>query len=126
MRLDMESVQNEKSAIEKLCYEGHKNIVKVIQVSEFADKSYAFIDMELCDLNLEEYNRCTWTMIQAAHWIPPGFRELEVWNIMKQIAAGLAFIHNHRLVHRDLKLRNGTSFPNYSRLIIQSPLLTKR
>jgi serine/threonine protein kinase len=67
-----------------------------------------FIDMEVCDTDLE-----TWIQrdrgIQAAqtYECSPGFQELQVWNIVRQIADGLVFIHEQKEIHRDLKPSNG-------------------
>lgn len=97
-------------AIAKLCHEGHRNLVQVLAFGHFPDDTYAFIDMELCNLNLEDYNKSNWTRIQYAHRIPIGSLELEIWNIMMQIANGLMFIHEQHEVHRDLKPRNGLRF----------------
>ena len=38
---------------------------------------------------------------------------LNIWTIMSDITKGLAFLHEHRQIHRDLKPRNGCviSFP---------------
>jgi hypothetical protein len=105
VRVGKSAVENELRAITKLCKGGHKNIINVIGISNSLDSPYAFIDMELCDLNLEEYIKCNWTMIETAHQMAA--RELEIWNIAMQIVDGLAFIHSHREVHRDLKPRNG-------------------
>jgi serine/threonine protein kinase len=33
----------------------------------------------------------------------------QIWNIMRQITSGIAFIHSHEEVHRDLKPRNSIS-----------------
>ena len=92
--------------IKKLCRDGHKNIVKVLDYGNLSGQTYGFIDMELCDLNLEEYNKCQWIRIEATHRLPAGSLELEIWNITAQIADGLAFMHRQREVHRDLKPRN--------------------
>jgi serine/threonine protein kinase len=106
--LDASLIRNEIRAIKKLCNGTNKNIVEVFGVGEFPDSSYLFIDMELCDLNLDEYMKGNWTVIQV-HGYPPGFRETQLWNIMKQIANGISFIHITDEVHRDLKPRNGLS-----------------
>ena len=100
-------LENELRVIKKLCQHGHKNIIQVLDYGNISGQTYGFIDMELCDLNLEEFNRCQWKRIEATHRLPAGSLELETWNIMSQIADGLAFMHRQREVHRDLKPRNG-------------------
>lgn len=102
------AVKNEMRAITKLCNGEHKNIVEVFNLGEFADLSYSFIDMELCDMNLETYNKSSWMMsIVATDDSSRGFREMEMWNIMAQIASGISYIHSQGEVHRDLKPVNG-------------------
>ena len=59
--------------------------------------------MELCDVNLERY------LIEHNHLSQTPMNILHIWDIIRQIAAGVAFIHEHGKVHRDLKPRNGTS-----------------
>lgn len=108
-----DDIDNEVKAITKLCTEGsHGNIVAVLKHGWLKRSPYYFIDMELCDLNLE-------TFIYAASF--DGFeRDFEtdrktleevrlgnLWPIMRDIVRGLRFIHNHGQVHRDLKPRNG-------------------
>jgi hypothetical protein len=123
VRVGKSAVQNELRAIAKLCKHGHRNIIHVIAISDSLDSPYAFIDMELCDLNLEEYIKCNWTMIETAHQMAA--RELEIWNIAKQIVNGLVFIHGQKEVHRDLKPRNGC-FPLDVYTNYTSTLLSKR
>lgn len=37
----------------------------------------------------------------------------EIWKIMRDISSGLAFIHKHGEIHRDIKPRNSTSFLDF-------------
>jgi len=88
----------------------HKNLIEVFEFGMLPVGSFYFIDMELCDFNLDEYmkhpatslvgsislNNTTLSM-QRAKWI---------WDIMKDITCGLAFIHSEGKVHRDIKPRN--------------------
>jgi serine/threonine protein kinase len=105
--IDTAGVQNEVTIIKQLCDGYHKNIVQVFGDGSFEDRDmYVFIDMELCDLNLEEYNKARWTVFQVQK---PAYklRDHETWVIMTQIASALAFVHSKDLVHRDLKPPNG-------------------
>jgi len=109
-----ETADNEKRTIKKLRGAGeHPNIIQVLGWGnfKFLDRKYAFIDMELCDVNLEQYireqhNRSDLITVMV-HDFEPGLKELQVWDIMKQIATALAYIHKNKQVHRDLKPRNG-------------------
>jgi serine/threonine protein kinase len=38
--------------------------------------------------------------------VDPNLAAAQIWNIMKQIASGVLFIHEHGEVHRDLKPAN--------------------
>jgi len=89
-----EAVVNEQRAVWKLCRESNKHLVAVLGVG-IIDSHY-FIDMELCDRNLEEYIQTSDVEING------------VWGIMRDITDGVAFIHSHKEVHRDLKPRNST------------------
>jgi hypothetical protein len=61
---DMSSIRNEIRAITKLCDGSHVNIIKVLRCGEYQDLSvsYAYIDMELCSLNLDEYIKGKWAL----------------------------------------------------------------
>jgi serine/threonine protein kinase len=76
-----------------------------------------FIDMELCSFNLRTYiyepAKCVLDTT-----LPPGYRvqsvpsrtiPATVWDIMKQISSGVAFMHNHNHVHRDIKPENSNT-----------------
>ena len=80
-------------------------------------RSQFFIDMELCSFNLRTYidnpTKCV-----SDPKMPPGHRVQSVpsrtipatiWDIMKQISSGVAFMHDHNHVHRDIKPENSTS-----------------
>ena len=86
------------------------HIIAILQHGKLKrQKRYYFIDMELCDFNLEGYR------------LGKSISSLEAWetirsqgrvkyctiDIMKQIVEGLVFIHAHEEVHRDLTPQNG-------------------
>jgi serine/threonine protein kinase len=101
----------------KLATGAHENIIKVFGYGELRNSTYHFIDMELCDFDLKEYIDSrrqieTHPRVQEALGAHSELHSFGVWNIMRQIANGVAFIHSHREVHRDLKPHNGMSLTN--------------
>ncbi|CAE7213852.1 CPK2, partial [Symbiodinium pilosum] len=71
----------------------HPSIVKLFEV--FEDDKSVYMVMELCrDGDLEEH-------IQEG-----GLDELDAATVMQQILRGVAYMHNHRICHRDLKSEN--------------------
>lgn len=95
------------------------------------DSAFYFIDMELCQANLEEYTLgkevpglACWTAAVAAK---THVRHLV--DIMLQICDGLIFIHSHNEVHRDLNPQNGMSHilrTKSSSLFLQIRMLENR
>jgi serine/threonine protein kinase len=99
-----EDIRNEIRAVKKLCTSGStKYIVEVINDGILPDSCY-FLDMELCDLNLENYINCEWPQIMKNR-VPYLATE---WSIMGDVLRGLAFIHSKQEIHRDLKPRNSS------------------
>lgn len=105
-------ILNEIRTVVDLCNGLHENIVTVYKHGMFPN-SYYFIDMECCDLNLEDYILRKWTPDVRArisyftHDVPSRTRMSQLWDIMEDIAAGLTFIHTSNIIHRDLKPQNG-------------------
>lgn len=98
-------------AVAKLCAKPHRNIITVLQHGRFDPNSpIYFIDMELCDFNLHKYLQGTISAEGLAEWKSPkqDGELLLVCAIARQILSGVAFIHKHDEVHRDLNLLNGT------------------
>ena len=104
---------NEARAVRKLCDGRDPNIISVFDVGDFIHSEYFFIDMELCDLSLQGYLYKN-SLESSGLGLPPLLKDLpsssvpvHIWNIMRQIASGLKFVHDHCEAHRDLKPSNG-------------------
>jgi serine/threonine protein kinase len=120
-----QDIENEMRVIEQLQRAGDEggggkeNIIDILGHGRFGGPfSFHYIDMELCDINLYDYiynrrvvadmppfrrNSAAFVLNVAS----PTTKILNIWTIMQHIAAGLAFIHLHGQVHRDMKPRNG-------------------
>ena len=107
-----EEIDNEARAINKLCSRAHPNVIKILDHGRFSPSAPTyFIDMELCEVNLEEYIQGTkkgirglldWETAKDSGQVP-----FLIVAIMQQLLSGLAFIHGHDEVHRDLAPPNG-------------------
>lgn len=117
----MQSIETEARAVLALCKPGrHPNILGVFRQGAFLDSVFPgyFFDMELCDINLERY------MSQHCQESEAPIAIVEIWDIMMQLTAGTAFIHQHGKVHRDLKPRNGINSLELLRLLLILVLLS--
>lgn len=111
-----EVVQNEFRAIDKLCRPGmHKNIVSVFRYGKLRRGDIYYIDMELCDVTLDYYISRDWPP-ELRDQVPPSLSSgqpstivSQWWNIMEDITSGVAYIHFHGEIHRDIKPRNSNS-----------------
>jgi len=82
-----EVFQRERLATSQLCRPGgHRNIVWVLDQGILDTKRSHYFDMELCIMNLCQFRR--------EHLA----EDVEICEIMRQIADGLAFIHSHGLL----------------------------
>jgi len=90
----------------------HTNVVAVSDTGtvQWQDRSYRYIDMELCSYDLKEYYLSKlWEFderLDPAQPVERAPRMKTVWKIMRQIAEGLKFIHQQKHTHRDLKPEN--------------------
>ncbi len=75
----------------------HKNIVHCLEVIRHEDCLY--IVFELLDMDL-------YRMMQLRKVNEDPFSHEEIKHIIKQIATGLDYIHNHGFFHRDIKPEN--------------------
>jgi serine/threonine protein kinase len=110
-------IENETTAIQKLCDGAHENIIHVLGIGEFEhnNATYIYIDMEVCQMTLSEFieGRDMWGWILFDHPYDSSIiAECTTWNIMTQISGGLIFVHSRSIIHRDLKPQNGEArFP---------------
>jgi len=71
--------------------------------------------MELCDLSLIDFIYSPPTPQEPSRIILPQYirngepplKASQIWNVMRQIARGVKYIHSLDVVHRDLKPANG-------------------
>ena len=101
--IDADDIHNEIRAIGKICKLRHRNVVEVLSIcKDVWEKLPAyFIQMELCDGDMDSY-------IRRRHALGAPIGVLEVVAIMAQVLDGLVFLHGNDEVHRDLKPKNGT------------------
>jgi len=108
-------VLNEFDAVQKLCQENHPNIVQVLAHGRLNPNlnSIYFIDMELCDLTLDDYAKGKILVPTLPNWKTAKENNTVlrlIVPIICQIIDGVVFIHNHDEVHRDLKPSNSNVF----------------
>lgn len=104
--------------MQKLCHvNAHRNIVAVLRTGRFLSSGAPvyYLDMELCDLTLAAYIDRDWTNrdlrkkvpnFVGVEQLPLEFQLAQIRDIMKDVTSGVAFIHSHKEVHRDLKPKN--------------------
>lgn len=105
----------EAQAVDKLSKHGTcEHLVHVIKHAWLPESPYYYIDMELCEISLEQYiqskNPLTYDLSDNSRLLGLVFKERGMWNvwdIMEQISEGMRYIHASEQVHRDLKPRNG-------------------
>ena len=83
---------------------GHVNLIAVLRHNQLPHSHLYYIDMELCDFDLHDYIH-SWSLYDLSG--PERKRSpSNIFNITREIASGLEFIHKHNKVHRDLKPQN--------------------
>jgi serine/threonine protein kinase len=104
--------------------------VQVLNHGLLPDSRYYFIDMELCDLSLHDFIHRR-APPKSSESIPHFVRDAgptlmvqQIWNIMREIANGVEYIHGQDQVHRDIKPANST-FPGRELLMSISFILTQ-
>ena len=115
------SYDNEVTMIQKFSdLGGHRNIVPILRQGWIEEDRTYFFDMECCPMTLDAfiYYEIS-SVIGIVHFLrlttlsrlfPQAF---SFWGIVRDVTAGLKFIHSLNAIHRDLKPKNGIS--NYLR-----------
>jgi serine/threonine protein kinase len=133
-------IENESHIVSSLLEHGrHENIVDILRHGRLND--WYFIDMELCEFDLYEYiaHHHTDTISPAVAAIDTTstltvivnkdcsaiVRIQNMWTIGGHIASGLKFMHTYKVVHRDMKPRNGI-LRRIIRLLIPLVLYSRR
>jgi serine/threonine protein kinase len=107
-----DDIMKEVRAMEKLCTAGHENMIQIFEHGVLRQNlPYYFIDMELCDINLDEYIKGRITGIHGLLDWKDAIRDQQahflIFGITQQILLGLIFMHSKDEVHRDLTPQNG-------------------
>jgi len=117
VRLTQEEIERETAAVKKITagpLSREKNIVTILDFGKLPRTPFYFIDMELCEISLEDYIypseplNSTQSIPFFVKEAPPPMKARQIWNIMKQIANGVVYLHGLGIVHRDLKPPNST------------------
>ena len=88
----------------------HPNIIRYVADGILIPSSIRFIDLEFCEMNLNEYIHGT-RAVEGIYGLPPWEKGnpnvFLIITIFQQLLSGLAFIHGKNLIHRDLDPQNG-------------------
>jgi serine/threonine protein kinase len=104
-------IENEVNTMLQLAQSSHENIVEILGHGSLGQYTASyFIDMEYCDITLDDY---IYGKETSVHLLRDYSKAVEdktlsfyIFTIMQQIIRGLMFIHDHDKVHRDLKPKN--------------------
>lgn len=99
--------------ISLLSPKAHDHIVEILGHGSLGPHTSSyFIDMEYCDMSLDEYLRGTVSVSAFPNYetsIKEGSLSFFICAILQEVLSGLVFIHNHGKVHRDLKPQNSNA-----------------
>jgi len=100
-----EDIENHARVIRKLCFGGHRNIVRVFSEGyvDIAQTTY-YLDMELCSSTLYEYIKGVGYWQGKCDYMTAERKLCQIFDIMSQLSEALRFIHSHNEVHRDINI----------------------
>jgi|SRR5277367_5984120 len=120
-----DDIENEVKAVTNISMGGgHDHIIELLGHGPLRASDYYYIDMKLCEFDLEKYicnsdreNLLIYpepypqrlSPVYFTKWSSVREKRENVWTIMDHISAGLEFLHKQGYAHRDLKPRNGNS-----------------
>jgi serine/threonine protein kinase len=111
-----DAAENELRIIDRFRSRRHQHVVAIIGHGQLEPLNRIYIDMQLCDMNLDNYlySNTGGNLLGITSPAPPQactFPEnmQNACTIISQISEGVGFLHQENLVHRDLKPSNGTS-----------------
>jgi len=101
-------IENHARAVAKLCFSGHRNIVRAFSQACYPMPPVYCLDMELCSSTLADYIHGVGYWEGRLENMNPIEEKLsDMFDIMRQLAEAVRFIHNSNEVHRDIKPTNG-------------------
>lgn len=106
--ITLNDVLNELRVVKKFCGNTDRHLVTVYKYGKLRASPYYFIDMELCDTNLDEYIYDKQILGKCSSEFHRTWDIHHIWKIMRDITQGVVFIHSYMEVHRDLKPQNST------------------
>jgi cyclin-dependent kinase len=109
----IEQHKSEVESLKKLLKPGrHPNIIRYVKDGILTRNTIRYIDMEFCDMNLDEYINGRKgpggpEIYGLPQWDKQNPNTFLIIAIFQQLLSGVDFIHRKNMVHRDLDPKNG-------------------
>ncbi|KAI8349723.1 hypothetical protein B0O80DRAFT_501068 [Mortierella sp. GBAus27b] len=92
----LELIRGEVAILKKL---NHDNIVKLYEVLDVTDEDSMFMVMELCEMGVL-------TEVSLNDKLSKIFDDEECRDVFRQMVLGIEYLHEHEIIHRDIKPDN--------------------